>query len=89
MESHEMSLDMLGSAVVSSGMSAVLPTSQDCGGLQPHPSIQHSMMYSGSAGMMSPVHGQATNINICGKQSSASILALIRICFKFFASYGC
>jgi len=54
---HEMSLDMLGSAVVSSGMSAVLPSSMpDCVS-STHPGIHPGMsMYQSHSGMMSPHH---------------------------------
>eukprot|EP00090_Calanus_glacialis_P020259 TRINITY_DN3116_c0_g1_i1.p1 TRINITY_DN3116_c0_g1~~TRINITY_DN3116_c0_g1_i1.p1 ORF type:complete len:393 (+),score=66.16 TRINITY_DN3116_c0_g1_i1:235-1413(+) len=53
MDSHEMSLDMLGSAVVSSGMS-VLPSSMSDCVTSPH-SIHPSMsMYNTHSGMMSP-----------------------------------
>ena len=51
-----MSLDMLGSAVVSSGMTAgVLPSSMSDCVSSPHPSIHHGMsMYQSPTGMMSP-----------------------------------
>ena len=55
---HEMSLDMLGSAVVSSGMTAaVLPSSMpDCVSSS-HPGIHPGMsMYQTHSGMMSPHH---------------------------------
>ena len=52
---HDMSLDVLNSAVVSSGMTGMLPSSMSDCVSSPHPSIHHGMsMYQSPTGMMSP-----------------------------------